>query len=118
MSFYPRSATCVAGEDGVEVLEMLRSVLDFVREKGKGHYKERIEKNYRERTLDVALRSVPLLSDLPDDAVDFLRPRIQLVTVDPDMMICKEGDAADAFYLIRLGYVKVSQQRPGGEVVL
>ena len=118
MSFYPRSATCVAGPEGVEVLEMLRSVLDFVREKGKGAYKERIEKNYRERTLDLAVRSVPLLCDLPQELLDHLRPRITLVTFNPDTTICKEGDAADAFFLVRLGFVKVSQLRPGGEVVL
>jgi Fe-S-cluster-containing hydrogenase component 2 len=33
-------------------------------------------------------------------------------------VICKQGEAADAFYLIRLGFVKVSQDYPGGEMVL
>lgn len=118
MSFYPRSATCVAGEGGVEVLELLRSVLDFIRSNAKASYKERIEKSYRERTLDLALRSVPLFAGLPSDFVDILKPHISMVEHAPDTYICKEGDAADAFFLVRLGFVKVSQHRAGGDVVL
>jgi Fe-S-cluster-containing hydrogenase component 2 len=32
-------------------------------------------------------------------------------------VICKEGDEADAFYLIRSGMVRVAQAMPGGEMV-
>lgn len=118
MSFYPRSATCVAGPEGVEVLEMLRSVLDFIRSNAKAAYKERIEKNYRERTLAVAMKSIPLFQDLPQEGVEFLKPRVTLSTFAPDTSVYAEGDAADALYIVRLGFVKVSQKRLGGEVVL
>ncbi len=33
-------------------------------------------------------------------------------------MICRQGEIADSFYLIRMGFVKVSQIFPGGELVL
>ena len=33
-------------------------------------------------------------------------------------MICRQGDVADSFYLVRIGFVKVSEERPGGELVL
>ena len=33
-------------------------------------------------------------------------------------MICRQGDAADSFYLIRIGFVKVSEEKLGGELVL
>jgi CRP-like cAMP-binding protein/Fe-S-cluster-containing hydrogenase component 2 len=118
MSFYPRSATVVAGPEGAEVLELLRSVLDFIRSNAKAGYKERIEKTYRERTLDHALRSVPLFAGLPTTFVDVLKPHIAMVDFGPDTFICKEGDPADAFYLVRVGFVKVSQKRAGGDVVL
>jgi CRP-like cAMP-binding protein/Fe-S-cluster-containing hydrogenase component 2 len=118
MSFYPRSATCVAGPEGVEVLEMLRSVLDFIRSNAKAAYKERIERSYRERTLAVAMRSIPLLADLPDDGLEYLKPRVSLTTYAPDTPIYDEGADADALYLVRLGFVKMSRKRPGGEVVL
>jgi CRP-like cAMP-binding protein len=30
----------------------------------------------------------------------------------------KQGDAADSFYLVRIGFVKISENYPGGELVL
>jgi Fe-S-cluster-containing hydrogenase component 2 len=33
-------------------------------------------------------------------------------------IICRQGDIADNFYLVRLGFVKVSEPHPGGELVL
>src|SRR5207253_471220 len=33
LSFYPRSATCIASEDGTECIEMLRSALEFLKAK-------------------------------------------------------------------------------------
>jgi CRP-like cAMP-binding protein/Fe-S-cluster-containing hydrogenase component 2 len=118
MSFYPRSATCVAGPQGAKCLEMLRSVLDFIRSNAKASYKERIEKNYKERSLDLALRNIPMLSSLPKARLEALRPRIELVSVAPDTPIYAEGAAADAVFLLRLGFVKLSQKRQGGELVL
>lgn len=118
MSFYPRAATCVAGPEGVQCLELLRSVLDFIRSNAKASYKERIEKNYRERTLALALQNVPIFADLPPESADVLRPKVELASFAPDQTIFEEGAPADAFYLIRLGFVKLSQKRPGGEVVL
>ena len=38
--------------------------------------------------------------------------------VVPGQVICRQGEIADAFYLIRMGFVKVSQIFPGGELVL
>src|SRR5206468_6604934 len=69
-------------------------------------------------TLDHHLRSVPIFRDLPADFMDHLRTRVELVSFEPGELICTQGEAADAFYLIRLGHVKVSQAFPGGEMVL
>ena len=33
-------------------------------------------------------------------------------------MICRQGDPADSFYLVRIGFVKVSEEQPGGSLVL
>ena len=41
-----------------------------------------------------------------------------MVDFQPGEEICHQGDVADAFYLIRLGFVKVSQSFAGGEMVL
>ena len=115
MSFYPRSATVRALED-CTMLEMLRNVLQVLQKNKK--FKEQLEKAYRERALGQHLRSVPTLSGLDEKFIDQLRNRVALVDFDPGDVIIKQGDPADAFYLIRMGCVKVSQNHPGGDMVL
>jgi CRP-like cAMP-binding protein/Fe-S-cluster-containing dehydrogenase component len=115
LSFLPRSATVRAAEDCV-MLEMLRNVLTMLQKSKK--FKEQLDKNYRERALAQHLRSVPVLSGLDDKFIDQLRNRVELERFDAGEIIVKQGDAADAFYLIRVGCVRVSQHHPGGEMVL
>jgi CRP-like cAMP-binding protein/Fe-S-cluster-containing hydrogenase component 2 len=115
MSFYPRSATVQAAED-CELLEMLRNVLEVLK-KSKS-FKAKIESNYRQRALTTHLRSVREFADLPDEFIDHLRPRVELLTFEPGDVICNQGDPADSLYLIRIGFVQVSQRHPGGDLVL
>jgi CRP-like cAMP-binding protein len=115
LNFYPRSATVTAAEDTV-CLEMLRNILQML-QKDKT-FKAALDSKYRTRTLDHHLRSVPIFKDLPADLMDHLRHKVELVQFDPDAVICKQGEIADAFYLIRIGHVKVSQSYPGGDMVL
>jgi Fe-S-cluster-containing hydrogenase component 2 len=74
--------------------------------------------------LDSHLRSVRLFSDLLKGEgefqrfVEFVRPRVQLIRVHPGQVIFRQGDKADHFYMVRIGFVKVSQRRPGGDAVL
>jgi CRP-like cAMP-binding protein/Fe-S-cluster-containing hydrogenase component 2 len=114
--FYPRSATVRARTD-VEVFEMLPNILNNVLYNSPA-FKEKLNRNYRERALAAHFRSVPLFRDLSQEFLDTLRDRVELVDVLPGQVICKQGEVADAFYLIRLGFVKVSQDFPGGELVL
>ena len=115
MSFYPRSATVRAKTDCV-MLEMLRNVLD-VMQKNKT-FRAQLEENYRGRALGTHLRSVPIFSTISDEFIDLLRERVELVRYAPGQVICQEGDPADAFFLIRIGFVRVSQVRQGEEMVL
>jgi CRP-like cAMP-binding protein len=115
LNFYPRSATVRAAENTV-VLEMLRNILQML-QKDKT-FKASLDAKYRARTLDHHLRSVPIFKDLPADFMDHLRHRVELVQFDPDQAICKQGELADAFYLIRSGHVKVTQTYSGGDLVL
>ena len=48
-----------------------------------------------------------------------LRPRVSLRRCEPGEVIFRQGaPAVDGLYLVRTGFVKVSQARPGGERVL
>src|SRR6202158_837069 len=117
LSFYPRSATVQAATQ-CEVIEMLRSVLQDLLQRRSKTFKQRVETNYRTRALDSHLRSVPVFAELTDDFLDYLRPRVELVSYEPGAVICRQDDVADSLYLIRLGFVKASQRHPGGELVL
>ena len=133
-TFQPRSATVMA-RDNCVMVEMLRVVLDMLmgsREvdavtkaatkvkvatfKGTS-FKADIDKKYRERSLDHHLRSVPLFASVDETFLGLLKQKVELVTFGKNQVICKQGDPADAFYLIRSGMVKVSDALPGGEMV-
>jgi CRP-like cAMP-binding protein/Fe-S-cluster-containing hydrogenase component 2 len=121
-SFYPRSATVRAAED-CTVLEMLRNVL-YIMQRSPS-FRQDLDAKYRARTIDGHLQSVPLFASLRDDRarfrqiVDDLRPRVSLRRCEPGEVIFRQGaPAVDGLYLVRTGFVKVSQARPGGERVL
>ncbi len=121
MSHYPRAATVTAIEDGT-VVEILRNVLYMLQRNSKS--KALLDAVYRNRALESHLRGVKVFAQLVRDPaefgrfVEFLRPRVQLVRVHPGQVVFRQGDLADHFYMVRVGFIKVSQQRPGGEQVL
>ena len=133
-TFQPRSATVITREPCVMV-EMLRVILDMlvgnrqVSDASKAtskvkmptfkgtSFKVEMEKKYRERSLETHLRSVPLFASVGDEFIAYLKEKVELVSYNQNQVICKEGEEADAFYLIRSGMVRVSQTMPGGEMV-
>jgi CRP-like cAMP-binding protein/Pyruvate/2-oxoacid:ferredoxin oxidoreductase delta subunit len=133
-TYQPRSATVQARETCVMV-EMLRVILDMlvgnrqVSEASKAtskvkmptfkgtSFKAELEKKYRERSLNNHLRSVPLFATVNEEFLEHLKENVELVSYNQGQVICKEGDDADAFYLIRSGMVRVAQAMPGGEMV-
>jgi CRP-like cAMP-binding protein/Fe-S-cluster-containing dehydrogenase component len=115
MNFYPRSAT-VRAESDVVAYEMLRNVLDIMM-KNKT-FRAQIEQNYRRRALETHLRGVPMFADLSPDFIEHLKVSVELVRYAPGQVIARQGEAADSFYLVRIGFVKISEEYPGGELVL
>jgi CRP-like cAMP-binding protein/Fe-S-cluster-containing dehydrogenase component len=115
MSFYPRSAT-VRAETDVVAYEMLRNVLDIMM-KNKT-FRAQIDHNYRKRALETHLRGVPMFADLAPDFIEHLKEGVELLCYAPGQVIAQQGEAADCFYLVRIGFVKISEAYPGGELVL
>ena len=95
---------------------MLRNVLDVL-QKNKT-FRAQLDKKYRERALETHLRSVPILKSLTPEFVDRLRDTVELLRFSPGDTIFNQGDVADSFYLVRLGFVKVTEKYPGGELIL
>jgi len=133
-TYQPRSAT-VQTREACVMVEMLRVILDMLlgnRQPSdatkatskvkmptfKGtSFKTELDKKYRQRSLDNHLRSVSLFATLDDEFIAHLKEKVELVSYNQGQVICKEGEDADAFYLIRSGVVRVSQALPGGEIV-
>lgn len=114
ISLYPRSATVRALTD-CTMLEMLRNVLDIMQRNKT--VKARLDGNYRRRALEEHLRNVPIFSGLSPGLVDSLSQRAELIRYSAGDVICRQGDPAGAFYLVRIGFVKVSVAHPGGDFV-
>src|SRR6202795_1448973 len=115
MTFYPRSAT-VRAESDVVAYEMLRNVLEIML-KNKT-FRAQVDMNYRRRALENHLRGVPMFADLSPEFIKRLEENIVLKRYAPGQVIARQGDPAKHFYVIRLGFVKVSETHPGGEFVL
>ncbi len=115
MNFYPRSATVVA-ESEVVAYEMLRNVLDIML-KNKA-FRAQLDETYRRRALENHLRGVSMFADLSPEFIGRLKERVELQRFAPGQVIVQQGDTADSFYLVRIGFVKVSENYPGGEMVL
>jgi len=115
MNFYPRSATVRAKTD-VLAFEMLRNVLDIMM-KNKS-FRAQLDENYRRRALETHLRGVPMFAELSLDFIDHLKNSVELIRYAPGQIIARQGHAADCFYLVRIGFVKIAEDYPGGELVL
>src|SRR6201981_2582566 len=115
MNFYPRSAT-VRAESDVVAYEILRNVLDIMF-KNKT-CRAQVDQNYRKRALENHLRGVPMFAELSADFIEHLKASVELLRFAPGQVIARQGDAADSFYLVRIGFVKISENYPGGELVL
>jgi Fe-S-cluster-containing hydrogenase component 2/CRP-like cAMP-binding protein len=100
----------IAREDS-EVLEIRRNVLDMLLRNRTS--REILESVYRNRVI-TKLANLPIFADLDNDsrkqAADWLKNRVKLLRVDPGQVIFQQGDVADDFYLISLGFIKVSQK--------
>jgi CRP-like cAMP-binding protein/Fe-S-cluster-containing hydrogenase component 2 len=121
MNNYPRSAT-VRAKGPVTVLELQRNVLYILQRSKKS--KAMLDGLYKRRAIESHLRSVPLFARIAESdsefkrLVDRVRPQVDLLRINNGETIFNQGDLADAFYLIRSGFVKVSQRHLGGDHVL
>jgi CRP-like cAMP-binding protein/Fe-S-cluster-containing hydrogenase component 2 len=73
-------------------------------------FKDQVDNRYRKRTLGAHLRQVDLFAGLSDQVVDRMRQTAELVSFEPGAVIVAQDSPADAFYLVRGGYVKVAMR--------
>jgi CRP-like cAMP-binding protein/Fe-S-cluster-containing dehydrogenase component len=73
-------------------------------------FKKALDTRYRERALASHFRQVALFADLDPAFIESLKNTAELVSFEPGQMVVEEGTPADAFYLVRGGYLKVGVQ--------
>ena len=107
MSFYPRSAT-VRAETDCTMLEMLRNVLDIMQRNK--NFRAQLDQTYRaaRSRFPPARRSRSSPSSRTISST-ICANRVELLRFSPGQVICRQGDPADSFYLVRIGFVKVSE---------
>jgi CRP-like cAMP-binding protein/Fe-S-cluster-containing hydrogenase component 2 len=111
----PRSATVVA-KTPCKMFEILRNM--FTAMQKAPTFSAKMQQVYRERALKNHLRNVSVLEGLSDEDLEKLRQEVELVQVKAGDVIFREGDDADAMYIVRLGHIRVSRREPGGERTL
>ncbi|MCI0697162.1 cyclic nucleotide-binding domain-containing protein [candidate division KSB1 bacterium] len=116
MNGWPQSVTARAATDCV-LLQIRVPALRRMKRKSSA-LKQRLDKIYRERSLSAQLRTTPLLQACDRAFLEALAQKVELVSYEPNEIIAKEGDPAEAFYLVRSGFVKLSQKMGEGEIVV
>lgn len=80
--------------------------------------KERLNEIYRRRGLSGQLARIPLFESIPRSFIDDMAAKAELISFKKDEVVFRQGDHADAFYLLRYGFVKVESQSGGKRRVL
>ena len=74
-------------------------------------FRAQLDANYRRRALEIHLRGVPMFAGLAPDFIDHLQGKAwNWCATRRDRIIARQGEAADSFYLVRIGFVKVAQE--------
>jgi len=116
LSGWPQSVTARAAED-CELIQIRVPSLRLMKRKSK-ELKERVDRLFRSRSFTAQLKCTPLFQRCADDFVEGLKERVELISCDPGETIATQGDPVDAFYMVRSGFLKLSQSVGEGEVAV
>ena len=116
---YPRTATVVAVEES-EVIEIGSNVLYMLQRNASS--RKILNEAYRRHALNSDLERLPIFKQLSvegrKEAARIISEDVDLMSVEPGRPIFKQGDSNDDFFLVRLGYVKVSRKQGTREHVV
>lgn len=116
LSGLPRSADVVAMEP-VAAMDISRDQLYDLMDRFP-LIKDRLNDIYRKRALAGQLAAIPLFENIPRTMLDSLAATAELVSLKKDDVVFRQGDDADAFYLLRYGFVKAENETNGKRRVL
>ena len=116
MSGWPQSVTArTVGP--CRLLQIRVPALRLLKRRSRG-LKQRLDRLYRERALHRQLQSTPIFQTLADDDLALLEAEVELVSLEPGEVLIEEGAEPDALFVVRSGFLKVSQRYGEGELVV
>lgn len=116
MSPWPRTSTVTPSSEAL-VLEVDEDVFDEWRD-GSEAFRRVMDEAYMSRGLATAIRRVDALSHLYGDDVAELARGAAIEVHPPGATVVREGEAADAFYLVRGGSAAVRKGVDGAERIV
>lgn len=114
LSGWPQSVTARTASE-CELIQVRLPALRAMRNKSRA-LKNRLDKIYRERSLAAQLRTTPLFRECETSFMEALCKKVELVSCEPDEIIAAEGELAEALFLVRSGFVKLSQKLGTGQI--
>ncbi|MCH8126596.1 cyclic nucleotide-binding domain-containing protein [candidate division KSB1 bacterium] len=116
LSGWPQSVTARTVSD-CEIVQVRVPALRLMRRKSTA-FKDRIDKAYRDRSLFAQLKLTPLFRNCEDSFISALKEKVELLSCEPDQIIVHESDSSDALYIVRSGFVKLSQAIGDNQIVV
>ena len=81
-------------------------------------FRKKIESVYRQRALLSQLRACPVFRSCSEDVVAALTERVELLSCKPGETVIEEGAPADALYLVRSGFMRLSRRMGQGRATV
>ncbi len=116
VSGWPQSVTARAATD-CTLLQIRVPALRAMRRRSPA-LKERLDGLYRRQSLAAQLEATPLFAGCNPVFLDALKEVVELISCAPGEGIVREGEPADALYLVRSGFVKLAQDYGRGNLVV
>lgn len=116
LSGWPQSVTAKTMTD-CTLIQIRLPALRLMKNKS-SHLKNRLDRMYRERSLFSQLKVTPMFAGLSDEYLSELTDKVTLVSLEPGQMLVRQGQAAEALYMVRSGFVKLMQTFGTGDLVV
>jgi len=114
MSGWPQSVTAQCRTD-CKLVQIRVPALRMMKRKSRA-LSDRLDGIYRRRSLAAQLKTTPLFADCSEAFLADLEATVELVSCEPGEALVRLGEPVDALYLVRSGFLKLSQRLGEGEL--
>lgn len=116
MSGWPQSVTARTAAE-TTLVHVRMPALRAMRRKSDA-LKERLDSVYRRRSLAGQLDATPLFHGCPPVFLEAIREVVDLVSLEPAEALAREGEPVDGLYLVRSGFLQLTQRLDQGEITV